>query len=300
MTNPQTQPTQAHIQFDPEQGNHWANDFTSLVSPPDVCIEIFDILESHRASATTIAEIITTDPNLTARLLRIVNSPFYKVQGKIDTISRAITMIGVTELYNLVIAISAVKSFSNIPSVVVDIDNFWRHSLLTGILTRTLARRCNVLHPERLFVAGLLHDIGSLVIYSQAPEDAKVLVLSAMGDEDILYKSELKTFGFSHASVGHRLLDGWNLPSTMTEAIRCHHIPDEADGAAMETALVHIAEAYANQLSFGSFSSMPASEAYIDPVAWTNCGLDLDELDLDRVLHEATEQFNATRGLFGC
>jgi len=300
MTNLQAQPSKAHIQFDPEQGNTWANDFTSLVSPPDVCVEIFDILESHRASATTISEIIALDPNLTARLLRVVNSPFYKVQGKIDTVSRAITIIGITELYNLVIAISAVRSFSNIPSVVVDIENFWRHSLLTGILTRVLARCCNVLHPERLFVAGLLHDIGSLVIYNQAPEEAKVLVLSALGDEDILYKSELKTFGFSHASIGHRLLDSWNLPHTITEAIRCHHTPGEADSAVMESALVHIAEAYANQLSFGSFSSMPASEAYIDPAAWAGCGLDPDELDLERVLHEATEQFNATRSLFGC
>lgn len=300
MTNPQIKPPQTQFRFDPEQASRWANDFSSLVSPPDVCVEIFDVLESHSASATTISEIITTDPNLTARLLRVVNSPFYKVQGKIDTVSRAITMIGVTELYNLVIAISAVRSFSKIPSVVVDIDNFWRHSLLTGILTRVFAKRCNVLHPERLFVAGLLHDIGSLVIYNQAPEDAKVLVISAIGDEDILYKSELKTFGFSHAGIGHRLLDSWNLPHTLTEAIRCHHCPSEADGASLESALVHIAEAYANQLSFGSFSSMPASEAYVDQAAWIACGLDPDELDLDKVLHEATEQFNATRGLFGC
>ncbi len=251
-----------HVNPD-EQASSWANDFSSLVSPPDICIEIFDILESHQASATTIAEIISMDPNLTARLLRVVNSPFYRVRGTIDTVSRAITVIGVTELYNLVVAISAVKTFSNIPACVVDIDNFWRHSLYTGILTRCLAKRCHILHPERLFVGGLLHDIGSLVVYNQASDAAKVLVLSSKGDEDIMYKSEIKSFGFSHADIGHMLLADWHLPENLTEAIRYHHNPGEAENAAMEAALIHIAEALANQLDLGAFSALPANEAYI-------------------------------------
>ena len=88
------------------------NDVSYLVSPPDVCVKVFDLIESNNASAQDIGEIISHDPSLTARLLRLVNSSFYNFPRRIDTVSRAITIVGIRELYSLVIAVSAIKSFT--------------------------------------------------------------------------------------------------------------------------------------------------------------------------------------------
>jgi len=276
----------------------WANDFSSLVSPPDVCVELFDIIESKQATAARIGEVIASDPNLTARLLRVVNSPFYNVSRRIDTLSRAITVIGITELYNLVIAVSAVKTFSEIPGNIVDIDTFWRHSLYTAITARILARRCNVLHPERVFVSGLLHDIGSLIVYHRVPDVAKVLVVSAKGDEDILQLCERKALGFNHAELGGAMLASWNLPVSIRDAISHHHDPDAAGPARLEASIVHIAEAYANAESLGAFSSTPAEEILIKDGAWRHCGLDADEIDRGALMQEVQADYMEMQKIF--
>ncbi len=289
-------PTDHHA--DAEDAKRWANDFASLVSPPDVCVRLFDIIESHQATAAKIGEVIMTDPNLSARLLRVVNSPFYNVAHKIDTLSRAITVIGITELYNLVIAVSAVKTFSQIPGCVVDIDTFWRHSIYTAVIARLLAKHCHVLHPERVFVAGLMHDIGSLIIYNRVPEIAKVLVVSAKGDEDILQRCEDQALGFNHAELGGMLLESWNLPPSIREAICYHHQPGESRQALLEASIVHIAEALANHQDLGAFSAMPADEIMIKNEAWAGCGLKADEFDIDALMEEAATQFQETQKLF--
>ena len=139
------------------------DDVEGLVSPPDVCLRLFELIHAPTTGAKDIAAVVGVDPNLTTRLLRIANSSFYNFSRKIDTISRAVTVIGTAELYQLVLSVSAVKTFANIPNELVKMETFWRHSVYTGLLARALAIRANVLHPERLFVSGLMHDIGSLV-----------------------------------------------------------------------------------------------------------------------------------------
>ena len=156
-----------------EIADKWIKQVSGLVSPPDICIRVFELIESQTASVKQIGDVISQDPNLSVRLLKIVNSSYYHFSSRVDTISRAITIIGIRELSSLIIAISAIKTFSNIPNHLVNIDTFWRHSIYTALIARSLALQCDVLHPERLFVSGLLHDIGSLIIYNRALEIAR-------------------------------------------------------------------------------------------------------------------------------
>ena len=181
-------------------------DVAGLVSPPDICVKIGELIQDPKASTQSIGEIIIRDPNLTGRLLRLVNSSFYGLRTKVDTVSRAITVVGTRDLYALVLAISAVKSFSHLPNKLVNMDTFWRHSLYTALIARILAGRVDVLHPERLFVGGLLHDIGSLVVYSRLHELAREILLTAKGDEEVFYHMEMEMLGFSHADLGSLLL----------------------------------------------------------------------------------------------
>ena len=272
-------------------------DVSYLVSPPDICVNVFDLLESSNASTRDIGEIIARDPSLTARLLRLVNSAYYNLPRKVDTVSRAITIVGVRELYSLVLAVSAIKSFSNLPNNLVNIDTFWRHGIFTGLIARNIARRCKVLHPERLFVAGLLHDIGSLVLYAKMPETMRDLLLVCDGQENILNQAELAELGFTHADLGGALAHTWLLPDALQEAITYHHMPDYAREAALEAAIVHLAEALANQSELGAFAEGCKGEAPVDPAIWEALPLDEGEFDHMAVIGEAGLQFAETANL---
>ncbi|HED39521.1 MAG TPA: HDOD domain-containing protein [Chromatiales bacterium] len=276
----------------------WLGEVSGLVSPPDVYVKVFDLMESPTATADDMGLVISQDPSLTARLLKIVNSPFYNFSSRIDTVSRAIAVIGLRELYSLVVAVSAVKSFSAIPNDVVNMDTFWRHSIYCGIISRLLAKRCHVLHTERLFIAGLLHDIGSLVIYNRVPDIAKKMLESANGDEERLFAVEREELGFTHADLGGELLKQWSLPDSLQEAVAFHHQPGAAKVAAMEAAIVHIANILANQSELGAFCEVKVPETEIDSAAWAAAGLKEASFDRDEIIGEAGIQFVETASLF--
>ncbi|RME34854.1 MAG: HDOD domain-containing protein [Gammaproteobacteria bacterium] len=266
----------------------------SLVSPPLVCMKLLDILESDSGSAAQMGEVIAQDPNLTSRLLRLVNSAFYNLPSPVETVSRAITIIGTRDLYNLVLAISATATFSGLSPRLVNIDTFWRHSLYCGLIARNLARRLNVLHPERLFVSGLLHDVGALVLYTRAADAAKELLLVAAGDEAVFHLAELDQLGFSHAEIGAIIMREWRLSPAQQEAIAHHHQPGRAGQAPLETAIVHLADVMANRSDIGNFCEAVAPEARFDPAALEIAGLEEAALDPEQAVAEAGLQFAET------
>jgi putative nucleotidyltransferase with HDIG domain len=268
------------------------DDVEGLVSPPDVCLRLFELIHAPNSGATDIAAVVGVDPNLTARLLRIANSSFYNFGRKIDTVSRAITVIGSTELYQLVLSISAVKTFAHIPNELVKMETFWRHSVYTGLLARALAIRANVLHPERLFVAGLMHDLGSLLLYHQRPDAMRDILLVADGDEEVLYQSELERFEFSHASVAAYMMDKWRLPDALVDAIKWHHQPERAQTASIEAHMLYLANHLVNESDQGNFMGSPRADIQIPRTLLDIVGLKEDELFF--AFEDAAEQFPAT------
>ena len=267
-------------------------DIEGLVSPPDVCLRLFELIHSPSSGAKEISAVVNIDPNLTARLLRIANSCFYSFSRKIDTVSRAVTVIGNAELYQLVLSISAVKTFNTIPNELVKMETFWRHSVYTGLLARALAVRANVLHPERLFVAGLMHDIGSIILYHQRPEAMRDILLMAEGDEEVLYQAELERFQFSHASVAGYLMDKWHLPEELAEAVKWHHEPEQAQVARIEANILYLANHLVNESEQGNFMGSPKADIQISQTMLEEIGLQEDELFF--AFEEAAEQFPTT------
>jgi HD-like signal output (HDOD) protein len=268
------------------------DDVEGLVSPPGVCLRLFELIHAPTTGAKDIAAVVGADPNLTARLLRIANSSFYNFSRKIDTISRAVSVIGTTELYQLVLSVSAVKTFNNIPNELVGMDTFWRHSVYTALLSRALAVRANVLHPERLFVSGLMHDIGSLVLYHQRPDAMRDILLVAEGDEEVLYQAELDHFRFSHASIAAYLMDQWQLPEELLEAVSWHHQPERAENASIEAHILYLANHLVNESEQGNFMGSPKAGIQIPASLLEVVGLGEDELFF--AFEEAAEQFPAT------
>ena len=221
----------------------------NLISLPEICIRVNTALEDPSHTSKQIGEIISYDPALTTRILRIVNSAYYNFPNKIDLVSRAISIIGEDDLRGLVLATSALEVFDRIPNQLVNIELFWQHSVFTGIVARLLSKQCHILHGERLFIAGLLHDIGKLVLYYKEPEISQKILLQAAETSGVIHEAEQTLLGFTHADVGATLIEAWQLSDGLYNIILNHHTPSKAEDFQIETAIVHIANAVVNALS---------------------------------------------------
>ncbi len=216
-------------------------DTIELASLPSVVMTAMEMLNNPNTSASDIGEIISQDPALTIKLLKIVNSAFYGFPSRIETISRAITIVGTLELTDLILGSSAIQVFSRIPNQLINMRQFWEHSLYTAVVARILARHLRSPNTERCFVMGLLHDVGSLILFNQKPDEARQ-AMELSGDNVPLHIAEREIFGFDHGTVGAELMLNWNLPSSFVTVARHHHQPSAADDHRLETATVHLAD----------------------------------------------------------
>jgi HD-like signal output (HDOD) protein len=145
------------------------NSNINLVSLPAIICKVNDLLNNPASSAADIAELISQEPALTARLLKIVNSPFYNFPSKIETVSMAVTVLGTRQLRDLIIATTLIKHFNRQKTAKYDIETFWCHSITTGLAARAIALDRKIPNSERLFICGLLHDIGKMIMSLQLP-----------------------------------------------------------------------------------------------------------------------------------
>ncbi len=211
------------------------------ISPPDFFVRLNALVEKPGVSAADIGELISQDPVMAARLLRIANSPVFGFPGRIDSIARSITMIGTRGLRDLVLASSAVSAFSQIEVAHIDMREFWRHSLMTGLLSRQLGKRARLPYIEPLFVAGLLHDIGLLLIghyFPDVPGRAEV----CLDHSEASLPLEEQILGVSHADLARAILAEWNLPDSILLPVACHHDAREAGDYMRYAAIVQIAD----------------------------------------------------------
>lgn len=260
-----------------------------LVSLPDVVHRINLMVEDPNSSAVDIGQLIVEDPALTARLLKVVNSPIFGFPSRIDTISMAITILGTRQLRDLVLATAVVSKFHSLKDEVIPMETFWCHSITAAVSAKIISQHLQENNGERFFVAGLLHDIGKLVMYITHPDASRQVI--ELADEPGISKNvvERSIFGFSHADVGGELLKQWQLPESLEEAARYHHHPIRATHFGTETAVVHIANAIANNVQ------SPISyddDSMIEPIVWTILGLEANLLE--RIHEEVYEVMDAS------
>jgi|APLak6261663543_1056040.scaffolds.fasta_scaffold11466_2 HD-like signal output (HDOD) protein len=261
---------------------------TELFSLPDIYFQLSEMIRDPRYSLTDIGKVIAKDPALSARLLRLVNSPFYGFQSRVDTISRAITVVGVDDLYHLVVATCVVDRFDEIPSELVDMTAFWMRSVNCGIVTRLLAKQSMVLHSERLFLAGLLHDIGSLVLYQKLPEES-LKVLQATGrNRRLLADFEQEIIGFTHADVARELIKAWGLPESLSEAIGCYLRPSSAQVHKLDAYLLNMA----SRLVDGSGQGIPVEDTVAEFSEHTLAVVRLNRAQVLDVMEQAAIEFS--------
>ena len=195
---------------------------------PQVLEELRQITASDRADLEAIGEVVRRDAGLSAFLLRLVNSAFYSFSAKVDTISRAVGIIGVKPLYSLALGFVFSEIISHAPKNMPCLAGLWKHSLAVGIAAQAIWEAQEGREgSERLFVAGLLHDVGKLTLMCVAPEQARLLY-GRSGEQTIMHELEEELLGFNHAKLGGLLLKKWNMPASLAAATHWHHNPQHA------------------------------------------------------------------------
>lgn len=227
-----------------------ARDVTRLFTLPDVALRLNALIQSPNATTQELAQVVQLDPGLAATLLKIANSAYYGLASRVDTLSRAIAVIGERELQTMAMATAVVSTFKGLPEDLVDMASFWDNSVTCGVLARLLGRRCGVLRNEQMFLAGLLHGVGKLVFYARVPDAYREMLLQAGPvDDRTLAAAEARTFGFDYATLGAALLQAWNLPSILRQLVACQLRPGEAADYPREAAVLHVATDLAAFLS---------------------------------------------------
>jgi len=253
---------------------------------PSVVFELNEVIANPMSSADHIAQVVNRSPSLTALLLKIVNSSFYGFPSKIDKISHAVTLIGTREISGLALGISILSIFKDIPREMIDMHSFLKHSLACGILARILAAQKNFGQTEQLFVSGLLHDLGRLILYLYFTDESCNILSRSRNNQTLLYAEETNYLGCDHAQIGKQLMEQWKLPLILENSVLYHHNPSEAQQPIPAT-IVHLADIIVNSLGIGS-----SGEKFVPPLdtaAWEN--LDLPLSSFDTVIGQATHQF---------
>jgi len=247
-----------------------------LLSLPDAAMRLNALLVDPDASTREIAEVVTLDAGLSARVLRAVNSAYFGLRTKVDTISKAISMIGTSELHSLVLTTSAAQAFKNISYKLMDMETFWQHSVRAALAARGLAETSLKRHRERVFLAALMHDIGKLVLYHQVPGvSARILEAVKQGHAQEAVESSL--LGFSHADVGAVLLERWSLPASLTVPVRYHHRFADAPEYLQEAALINLGTQIADYMELevdARVGVLPDADH-----AWSQAGCSPEELE---------------------
>ena len=266
-----------------------------LVSLPEIYFRLKTLMDGPDFTMAEVALLVASDPGMAARFLRIVNSPLLRRRAKIETVSHAVSMLGSRQVHDIVLGASIATAFDGVRTDIMDMRQFWRNSVYCAVTARQLALECEAPESERLFLIGLLHDIGHLFLYLGAPKKIQQAILRARERAFPLYLVEREMLGFDYAILAGRVMMDWNLPESLRIPVAYHPEPSNADQFALETALLHLANRLVQaDLEPGVFGT---GAFLVDPEAWQLTGL-----TVERCLHAqqaAAEQFGeVAEGIF--
>ena len=256
-----------------------------LPSLPVVVSKLLTSLDQDGVNIDMLARDVALDQALTARTLQLANSTFYGMARQVATIREAIALLGLRTVRNLVNTIALIGTFSGSAHQAIDVRPFWRHAIAVAICARELAKRLD-LNPDQAYTAGLLHDIGRLVLATQFAQAYEATMVYRAQHECSLTEAEEAVLGLDHAAVGHALTQHWKFPAVLQQAVALHHAPEMQDGHALSQ-VVCAADAIAHALDLSLYL-----DDLVPPLPtglWQQLGLN-DE-DLLAVFENTEKQF---------
>lgn len=257
-----------------------------LFSLPDIYLRLKDVLDNPDSSIVDMVAVIRQDPAMTARLLRMVNSAFFGQASNIDTVDRAVNLLGTQQIHDLALSTTVTEVFGNSSNRVISMEKYWHASVRCGVTSRLIAYQCNILDSERLFVAGLLQDIGHLVMYTILPDEMIDILQEAEIKDKTLVSLEREKLGFDYAEVGAEMMHSWNFPDSLIEITSCHLEPNKADLFQLETAIVNIARHLEPVMAQSQTLEQAMKKIHPDALRLTS----LDQGALDQICSESLQK----------
>lgn len=240
----------------------------SLPSLPTVVVELLQSIDDDDADTQELAEKLARDQALAAKVLRVANSSFYGLQGKVESIGDAIVVLGLQGLRTLATAAAVTGTFAAGGEGAHDLRSFWRHSVAVALCAKEIARQRHM-NEGNAFAAGLLHDIGRLALAACFPRHVAAVAAEREAHDDSLLAAERRLLGIDHAEIGQMLTEYWRFPTILSQAIGTHHVPDAT--AAPLAAVIHVADAVAHALDLAGEASTQVPP--LDEAAWRHVGL---------------------------
>lgn len=277
----------------------------SIPTLPTVACQVIEITADPNSSADDLAKVVTPDISLTTKLLKMAKSPFFGAIRRVTSLQHAITVLGFKEVRNLIISAVIFESFMKAEKMGnYDIGKFWKHSFVCGLAAKVIAADLKKASNE-FFVAGLIHDIGKLVIYITSPHDFLKLVETAkhLKLKFKAFEAEKGIVGMTHDEVGMRLLKKWLFPESLLAAIGFHHRLQETDKRSLLPVVVHIADIFAHlyemQTAGGVDDPAMTETLYPDIIKRAQLyGIVWDESDLNRLQQAFAESIEKEAAAF--
>jgi len=250
---------------------------------PTSAMRVMDLIKKPETTVKELEFVIGQDPALTAGILRQANSAFYGYARRISTLQDAIVILGFKVIENLAMT-AAVAPMLKTPIIGYEIeqDGLWQHSILTGIAAKSICKRVRLPFGDAAFTAGLLHDMGKLIISIYLQQIGGYMVERVSISKLSYVELEEKIIGFNHATVGGYMAKSWNLPDDLAESISCHHTPMLSQANIPLTCAVHVANGVANMLGVGG-----GVDSFLNPILQESVDrLGLKTSDFDLVIKE--------------
>jgi len=247
---------------------------SSIPTLPVVIEKLTRLLQNPKTSAEEIGKAITTDQALASKVLKLVNSAFYGFPGKISTITHAIVILGFSTVKNVVLTASIFDAFRKKGTGIegFDLEHFWLHSIACGAAAQSIAKITGSNQKEECFIAGLVHDIGKIILCQYLPEEFREAFVYSRENSVLFFQSENELFDVTHQEIGGFLAERWNLPKDLQNAVKFHHSPSPAHDYYMMTAIVHCADILIRALNYGNGGDMKIP--VISDNVWKNLGMD--------------------------
>ena len=256
---------------------------------PASVTKIMEAIYNPNSRYEDIATLISRDVSLTTKILKSVNSAYFGFSSKISSIPYSINIIGLNPIGSLILASTLLSKFKGMPEDFVTMESFWSHSIASGIAAKEICQLKGLKHKEEtLYVAGLMHDIGCMIIYKEFPEKAGIALNQCNEEGEDIIIAERKALGFDHAEVGAALIKRWKLPELIQETTEFHHKPLSAPVYKEEAAIVHVAEYIVQSNQLGSSGEIQSTD--LDPRILKSLKLSTD--DLGPISEKTIERFD--------
>lgn len=259
------------------------NDIPAL---PQVVLRVMQMTEDPDSTAQDIHKVLNQDQAMTARVLRLANSAYYGFARRIASVTDAVVLLGFKTIRGIVLA-AAVSDLlqKRYDGYALEEGELWRHSQACAIASRLIARRCRFGNLDVAYTAGLLHDIGKVILNRYMKEAYREVVELVTSEEIPFMTAEDQILGFNHAVVGARLAEKWSLPPQLVEAIEKHHQPGQDSEEQKLTAIVHLADAICLSMGIGIGVDGLLYPVYPESLAL----LGLSESDLEAIISEMSD-----------